>query len=145
MVCQEEDRLHQLHGEIRATEQRMGQTEAEISRAHKRMLQLDTLLGQRLRVMYENGTVSYVDVIFNSTSFSDFLNRVNALTLIVRQDKLLLQMARAQRLRLGVVYHALMRQRESKLAMLGALKTERRREISQIATRRVLLGGIQRQ
>ncbi len=41
--------------------------------------------------MYMNGFVSYMDVLLSATSFSDFLNRIEALKSIVNQDKEILE------------------------------------------------------
>jgi hypothetical protein len=50
------------------------------------------LLESRVRLMYTDGAVSYLDVLLSSTSFTDFLDRADSLKLIVDQDQdLLLQ------------------------------------------------------
>lgn len=57
-----------------------------IDRIHSREKMLET----RVRLMYTDGTVSYMDVLMSSTSFSDFLSRVDSLKTIVEQDQILL-------------------------------------------------------
>lgn len=63
---------------------------AKITQTQKQLEHTDELLRKRLQVMYENGDVSYLDVLMNSTDFSDFVDRLNLLSLIVKQDKDLL-------------------------------------------------------
>lgn len=61
----------------------LGLAEADVEKS-------DTLLKTRLRLMYENGSVSYLEVLLGSTSFSDFLDRYDALQTIVDQDHTIL-------------------------------------------------------
>lgn len=49
------------------------------------------LLRARLRIMYTDGVVPYLDVLLNSTSFLDFLDRYEALKSILEQDKKMLE------------------------------------------------------
>ena len=45
--------------------------------------------------MYTNGTVSYLEVLLQSTSFADFIERYNVLKLLVSQDKEILESTNA--------------------------------------------------
>lgn len=76
--------------EIKMTENNLLQTAAELEEAEKRVEDRDSLLRSRVRLMYTNGAVSYLDVLFSATSFSDFLDRYRSLSLIVDQDKTIL-------------------------------------------------------
>ncbi|MFC0211080.1 murein hydrolase activator EnvC family protein [Paenibacillus chartarius] len=55
--------------------------------AEARVASRDQMLKSRLRLMYMNGFVSYAEVLLASTSFGDFLDRLEALKSIVSQDK----------------------------------------------------------
>lgn len=59
----------------------------QLVQAEDRVEQRDKLLKSRVKLMYMSGTVSYLDVIFSATSFSDFLDRYYVLKTIVGQDK----------------------------------------------------------
>lgn len=73
--------------EISETEDSLLQKAAELDEAEERVAARDALLKSRLKIMYTNGFSTYLDVLFNSTSFSDFLDRYQSLSLIVDQDK----------------------------------------------------------
>ena len=73
--------------EISETEQSLLQKAGELDEAEERVAARDALLKSRLKIMYTNGFSTYLDVLFNSTSFSDFLDRYQSLSLIVDQDK----------------------------------------------------------
>ncbi|GFZ97795.1 metalloendopeptidase [Paenibacillus marchantiophytorum] len=59
----------------------------QLDEAVARVESRDSMLKSRVRLMYMNGFVSYMDVLLSATSFNDFLNRIEALKSIVNQDK----------------------------------------------------------
>ncbi|MNI26869.1 Murein DD-endopeptidase MepM [compost metagenome] len=63
----------------------------QLDEAEARVESRDQMLKSRLRLMYMNGSVSYMDVLLSATSFSDFLGRLEALKSIVNQDKDILE------------------------------------------------------
>jgi murein DD-endopeptidase MepM/ murein hydrolase activator NlpD len=73
--------------EIAETKDTLTKTTIELDEAEQRVVFRDDLLRSRLRLMYMNGSVSYLDVLFGATSFSDLLNRYQSLSLIVDQDE----------------------------------------------------------
>jgi murein DD-endopeptidase MepM/ murein hydrolase activator NlpD len=77
--------------EINTTIETLKQTTIELDDAEQRVTLRDDLLRSRLRLMYTNGAVSYLEVLFNATSFADFLDRYQSLSMIVDQDKDILQ------------------------------------------------------
>lgn len=80
-----------LRADIENVENEMKQTEEQLEKAIERVLTRDDLLKSRLRLMYTNGSVSYMEVLLGSTSFSDFLDRYNSIKTLVGQDKNLLE------------------------------------------------------
>jgi murein DD-endopeptidase MepM/ murein hydrolase activator NlpD len=77
--------------EIEKTKTDLQQTAQALDEAEQRVADRDSLLRSRVRLMYTSGSVSYLDVLFNSTSFADFLDRYRALSQIVDQDKHILE------------------------------------------------------
>lgn len=78
--------LEKINSDIQDTEGQIEETKAELIVAEENLLEQDDLVKTRIRSIYENGTVSYVEVLFNSSSFSDFLTRFNYLRTILDQD-----------------------------------------------------------
>jgi murein DD-endopeptidase MepM/ murein hydrolase activator NlpD len=85
-IDEKESQITQLQGQIFLKNQEIDKTQGELTEAEQRVKQRDVLLRERLRLMYVNGDVQYMDVLLNSTSFSDFLDRFDALSLIFKQD-----------------------------------------------------------
>lgn len=77
--------------EIAETTVKLQNISAELDEAEQRVEERDALLRSRIRLMYTNGAVSYLDVLLSATSFADFLDRYRSLSQIVDQDKGILE------------------------------------------------------
>ncbi|MFD1130571.1 murein hydrolase activator EnvC family protein [Paenibacillus provencensis] len=75
---------------IETTEGNLRRTKKELQAAEERIVAREDLLESRVRLMYTDGTVSYLDVLLSSTSLTDFLQRMDSLKMIVDQDQNLL-------------------------------------------------------
>jgi murein DD-endopeptidase MepM/ murein hydrolase activator NlpD len=80
-------KLSDLNGKIADVSKELVENGKQLDDAEARVESRDQLLKSRLRLMYMNGFVSYMDVLLSATSFSDFLGRLEALKSIVNQDK----------------------------------------------------------
>ncbi|MNW26140.1 Murein DD-endopeptidase MepM [compost metagenome] len=76
--------------DIENTEESLRQTKKELEEATNRIGAREKTLETRVRLMYTDGTVSYLDVLLSSTNFNDFLTRVDSIKTIVDQDQFLL-------------------------------------------------------
>jgi len=83
--------LNELNRQIEAVTAELRETGKQLEEAEARIVSRDQLLKSRLRLMYTNGFVSYLEVLLGSTSFTDFLDRYEALKAIVSQDKDILE------------------------------------------------------
>lgn len=85
-----EDLLSQLNDQIAVTTR-------ELERASSDASSQKELLKKRVRVMHENGSVGYLSVILDSTSFSDFISRLDFLKKIIDFDMNLLGKMKSHR------------------------------------------------
>ncbi|WP_028591703.1 murein hydrolase activator EnvC family protein [Paenibacillus massiliensis] len=76
--------------DIENTEESLRQTKKELEEATNRIGAREKTLETRVRLMYTDGTVSYLDVLLSSTNFNDFITRVDSIKTIVDQDQFLL-------------------------------------------------------
>ncbi|TLS50014.1 hypothetical protein FE782_22000 [Paenibacillus antri] len=83
-------KLLQLSNRVKEVEENLKYTTGLLEQAEERVSTREALLNNRIRLLYMNGVVSYLDVLLSSTSFMDFLDRVSAIQSIVKQDKQLL-------------------------------------------------------
>ncbi|MDR1001138.1 MAG: peptidoglycan DD-metalloendopeptidase family protein [Clostridiales bacterium] len=74
------DRLERANLDLETAEAELADSRA------KRDSQYETLK-ERIKFMYQNGGVGYLDVIFGATSFTDFFNRVEYINRIAKHDQ----------------------------------------------------------
>lgn len=65
--------------------------------AEQRLEARNNMLKSRVRLMYMNGSVSYLDVLLSATSFSDFLDRFQNMKTIVNKDEEILAANKADK------------------------------------------------
>lgn len=89
--------LEKIEREKAVTEQQIATTEIELEAAQKRLDERTEVLGSRLKEIYKQGEVSYLEVLLESTSFRDFLVRFHLLETIAEQDIDLVEEIQAER------------------------------------------------
>lgn len=100
-----------IDGEINRAENELAETEAAIEKAKEDLVvkeqeqrdkeaecaEYDEKFKTRARIMYEDGTTSYIEVLLGSSSFSDLLSRVEMINEIIEYDKRMLATLSAAR------------------------------------------------
>lgn len=89
-ITKSEQSLFKLERQIADTTVDAKAAAEELEEAEGRVADRDELLKTRVRLMYKNGSVGYLELLLNSTSFSDFIQRFNTMKKIVAQDKSIL-------------------------------------------------------
>ncbi len=70
----------------------------EITRkAEKNLAERSDILNKRMRDIYKNGQVSYLDVLFGANDFGDFTTRMELLKRVLNQDVTLIAKVKAER------------------------------------------------
>jgi len=89
--------LDEVQAELDAINQKISETEtditnimADITATEKSISSHESGLGLRLRNMYKNGTVGFIDVILNSSDLADFLNNMSLVQRIYKNDSTIL-------------------------------------------------------
>jgi len=92
-----EDEIKVLNTKIADNKVMVGKATVELEAAKKSLQETSDLLDQRIRMMYMNGTVGYLEVILQSKNFEELLSRVEMVSRIVESDtELIEQMEVAQ-------------------------------------------------
>lgn len=86
-----EQQLDNVEQQLGVLESQIAITKRELDRATMDAASQKELLKKRVRVMYETGSVGYLAVILDATSFGDFISRVDFLKKIVDYDLNLLK------------------------------------------------------
>jgi cell wall-associated NlpC family hydrolase len=113
-----------LNQQLKALQDRIAKTQQELDQDQQR-------LQDSVRAVYEDGTVSYLEVLFHSTSFSDLLDRMDALARIADQQRQLAAQVRALR-------DSLQHEQQSKAATVQTLQKKQHEYELLIATNRQL-------
>ncbi len=71
--------------------------ERELKDAEQSIAEKNELFGQRLRSMYMNGDVRYLEVLFSSKSFTDMMSRRDLVQRIAEEDQELIEFMKDQR------------------------------------------------
>lgn len=79
--------IEDLKKQISDYNQTIEQKERQINDAEEKMKSLEKIMEARLVALYKNGESTYLDIILDSESFSDFFARYNFVKSILEQDK----------------------------------------------------------
>lgn len=86
-VAKIEDKVKEKQAEVDKIEKDIQAAEENIETIKKNIETQKQNLGDRLRVMYKNGSVGFIDVILNSHDISEFLSNVSMLQRIYQNDQ----------------------------------------------------------
>ena len=91
---------------------RMEENEARLEVVQKDYEKQSAHLGKRVRDIYINGQISYLDVLFGAKDFSDMMTRMDLLKRIIKQDYDLVQVVMAEKEEIERTQSSLERDRE---------------------------------
>jgi murein DD-endopeptidase MepM/ murein hydrolase activator NlpD len=86
-----------VDNQLQATEQQIATNKVILATAEKTLAERTTVLNKRMRDVYENGQVSYLDVLFGASDFNDFTTRLDLLQRVVKRDIDLVAQVKAER------------------------------------------------
>jgi len=96
--------LDKAQGEYNDVQAKLSATELQIKKntvilatAEKRLTVQSLILNKRIRDIYQNGQLSYLDVLLGANDFSDFTTRVDLLQRVINKDLDLVLKVKAER------------------------------------------------
>ncbi|MBE0465903.1 MAG: peptidoglycan DD-metalloendopeptidase family protein [Candidatus Desulforudis sp.] len=90
-------RIDELTAILQEVMHRLRQAEAELAAAEARLEEMNALFAARVRSAYENGNVSYLEVLLGAESFNDLVTRIEFLKVILARDVALIEEIEAER------------------------------------------------
>ncbi len=99
-TAQEENALviEETEASIEAYEEEIIELEDEITTLEESIVQRDEILKERISSYQQNGgNISFIDVLFGSDNFGDFISRISAVTKITNSDQQLIDELEADR------------------------------------------------
>lgn len=92
-----QNNLGDLDKQLRAAEKRVKIAETELEQTQSALDERTGVFKERIKEVYLNGQVSYIEVLFQATSISDFLVRFDFLEKLVEQDVEMLKTIEAEK------------------------------------------------
>ncbi|RDV82128.1 murein hydrolase activator EnvC family protein [Ammonifex thiophilus] len=86
-----------LEKELQQVEEELKRAEEQVRLAEARLREAEEVFNMRLRSLYEEGQVSYLEVLLGANSFSDFITRLELLRHVLAFDAALVKEIKAQR------------------------------------------------
>lgn len=120
--------IEKLATQLAQTEAELAQAEKDLAEAEARLQETEAQFRQRLREIYIEGSVGYLDFLFGATDFSDFISRVEFLNHIIAYDTALVNKMTAERAAV-LAYRNQIAERRNHLAFLRAQEEAARAEL----------------
>jgi len=86
-----------IQSKLSYTEHQIEINSEVLAKAEKSLAERSKILNKRMRDIYENGQVSYLDVLLGANDFSDFTTRMDILKRVMNQDITLITKVKAER------------------------------------------------
>ena len=86
-----------IQSKLSYTEQQITVNTEIMKKAEKNLAERSQILNKRMRDIYKNGQVSYLDVLVGAADFGDFTTRMDILKRVLNQDAILIAKVKAER------------------------------------------------
>lgn len=80
-------KLSEIKNNIASVNEEIAAQEKQIKETLKDIEEGNELFKKRVRAMYINGNESYLDILFSSSSFSDFISKIDVVSKLIEYDK----------------------------------------------------------
>ena len=127
--------VNTLNANIKNTASEITSTEKKIEKKKKDMQKREEGLNERLRVMYKNGSVGFVDVLLGSGSVSEFLSNMEMIQRIYENDVEVMETLQKEHEELEVIRKEL----KEKKVRLAAQKEEAAAKEAELNTKKKTL------
>ncbi|MBU5484279.1 C40 family peptidase [Clostridium sp. MSJ-11] len=102
--------MDKVQENIKVTEEELKQTEEELKNEKE-------IFSKRMRAIYINGTDGYLEILFESNGFSDFISRVENIKSIIELDKKIMENIKLKEVQLNNKKEELNKQNDKLLAL----------------------------
>lgn len=92
------EKLQRYNQRITKLKNELSNTAVQLEQMKNRLTDRRKLQDNRVRIMYQNGVVSYLSVLLSSTSFMDFIGRFDSIKTIISQDKMIIENNKADQI-----------------------------------------------
>lgn len=86
-----------IQAKLSATEQQIENNKVILATAEKKLAARSLILNKRIRDIYQNGQLSYLDVLLGANDFGDLTTRIDILQRVINKDLQLIMQVKAER------------------------------------------------
>jgi len=140
-VEQAVERYNQANSELEETRRQISENEKALADASVKLKDSQDRLNRRLESIYRDGSMSFVDVVLSTNSFSDFMSRFDLLGRIGDQDKSDIDEVLGYKAEKENAQAELDRTRQRQEELLNSVAAEKAAVESQLAARQSVLSG----
>jgi len=137
--------IEDLNARADMLQSNIGVTEHEINILENDLDKQSEILGERLVFIYQEGDVSYLEVLLSAEDLKDFLTRYDMLNRIIEQDRELIESIRDQKRDLSVKKSELVLQKSDLEEAKTGQKEKQELLDSQIDQKKVILSSVQKE
>ncbi|MDI6600548.1 MAG: peptidoglycan DD-metalloendopeptidase family protein [Thermoanaerobacteraceae bacterium] len=130
--------LETLQVQLNQIQKNYDQTQKDLEEAQETLERENNLYKERIKAMYINGPTGYVEVLLDSTDFSDFISRLDMIQRIIDYDNKLLYEMKSNRDAIEAEKQKLLDQKAQLLATKNQIDS-RKRDLKNQETNRSLL------
>ncbi len=112
-ISDTKNKLAGLGTQLTSANNAVSKAQQDLDDSETRLEARTEALGNRLRGIYEEGQVSYLELLFQSASLSDFVNRMEYLSKILANDQMLLRAIEQEKSVISVRKNSLVKQRDN--------------------------------
>lgn len=89
-IGEKENKINALQKKIRRTESNVTDAEVQLKKAEDKVVEQNQNLNSRLRTMYKNGSIGFIDVILGSENVGDLISNIDMVQKVFANDKTVL-------------------------------------------------------
>ncbi|MBE3589563.1 MAG: peptidoglycan DD-metalloendopeptidase family protein [Firmicutes bacterium] len=137
-------KLDDLNRQLQQTEAELQKTTRDLQQAEAELQRRQGLVNDRLVAMYKAGSVSYIEVLLSSKSFSDFVERWELLRRIAENDARLMRQTQALRDAIAAKKERITEQKNQIAALKAQVAATKATLQSQVAARQSKVAQLNR-
>lgn len=131
--------------QLQQTRNDIARTRAELEAADKELSRVRGLLDDRANGIYRTGSVGIVEVLLGTTSFSDFMTRVDLLSRIGRNDAQLVQSVKDARSKVSLAKSSLERRESEQIVLRDQADVAKRKVADALKEQKDYVAGLNAQ
>ena len=132
-INESENKLVKINSSIKETESKIAVVEKDLAKAEAKVAEQNTNLNSRLRAMYKNGSVGFIDILLSSGSVSEFIMNYEMVKEVFSSDKEVLEelqknydIINEKKMELDSLQNSLVAQKKEQLTLQDTLAADKK-------------------